>query len=142
MNPKTLQLIERIRSSRAKPKFDASYFGALAEDVLALGKQGFVEEVQRLMAPSSKKSTNSTADHPLRSFFEVAQGRTRFATRRDFVDAIVDEAIQRHGPAFKLPSRKRTMPGLLNEYSARLTTEELKSLLVDVSSRHAYSRTA
>lgn len=141
MQPKSRKLVERIRSSRARPPLDRSHFAALADDVVAMGKHAFLEEIDRLLAPKPAKSRSAPA-HPLEEFFLAARERTRFSTRRQFVDAVVRRAVQEKGESFALPSRSRSMPRLLEDYSARMSEAELKALLRAVSDQNRHARQA
>ncbi|MEN0068571.1 MAG: hypothetical protein AAGA48_41020 [Myxococcota bacterium] len=139
MQSKTRQLVDRVRTSRAKPKFDVSYFEALALDVERMGKTAFLEEIKTLFSPP-KRTSSSTAAHPLSNDFLVARERTRFKTRRQFIDAVVSDAVRQHGEKMSLTTRERTMPKLLETYSAHLSGPALRSLLNDVAAKHAHSR--
>lgn len=139
MRPKSRELVERIRASRARPKLDRSHFEALADDVTSLGREEFLQAVEAILAPA-RSSPAKGPSHPLAEEFAAAQERTRFRKRRQFIDAVVSKAVEDRGASFALPARQRTMPRLLDAYGEHLSEQELKDLLWAVARKYAYSR--
>ena len=141
MRDKSKALIERIRKSSAKPKFDVSYFAAIAQDVADEGPQAFVEEVGRLFDPAKKAKAPSTrSKHPLAHDFMVAKDRTYFTKLSDFANAVVEFAQQKYGDSHKVPKKKRSLDRLLDAYSALMSPDELKSLLHAVGEKYARTK--
>ncbi len=136
MRAETEALLERLRRSRGQ--ITRAHFEALLADAADMGAAALLEAIEARLVPPPSRSQR--AAQPLQEAFLRAEQRAYFPVRREFVDAVVEEAVGAHGPSFDLPTRARTMPGLLRHYASLCSEDELAELLRRVGEKHAHTR--